>query len=92
VRRNSNRDSDLFLHDRETDEEMLLSPGEGEARPIPTSSARRPHLYYTTDRDSEFRYLVRYDVETGEHETVLQPEWDVMSVSLSPTGRYLMVA
>lgn len=93
VRRSSNRDSDLFLHDRETGEEMLLSRGEGEARPIPHDfSPDGRYLYYTTDRGSEHRYLARYDAETGEHDTVLQPEWDVMDVSLSPTGRYLLVA
>lgn len=93
VRRSSNLDSDLFLHDRETGEDRMLTPGEGEARPIPHGfSPDGRYLYYTTDRGSEYRYLARYEVETGEHETVLQPEWDVMSVSLSPTGRYLMVA
>jgi dipeptidyl aminopeptidase/acylaminoacyl peptidase len=93
VRRNSNNDSDLFLFDRETDEEVLLSRGEGEARPIPYEfGPDGRHLYYTTDHSREFRYLARYGLETGEHETVLEPEWDLMSVSLSPTGRYLMVA
>lgn len=93
VRRNSNDDSDLFLFDRETGEETLLSPGAVEARPIPHAfGPEGRHLYYTTDWDSEFRYLVRYDVATGKHETVLRPEWDVMDATLSPTGRYLMVA
>jgi pimeloyl-ACP methyl ester carboxylesterase len=51
VRRNSNNDSDLFLFDRETDEETLLSRGEGEARPIPHEfGPDGRHLYYTTDR------------------------------------------
>lgn len=92
VRRNSNVDNDLFLHDRATGQDTLVSPGEGEARPIPHEfSADGRHLYYTTDRDSDFRYLVRHDVETGAHETVLEAEWDIENVSLSPTGRYLIV-
>jgi dipeptidyl aminopeptidase/acylaminoacyl peptidase len=93
VRRTSNRDSDLFLYDRQTGRETLLSFGEDDARPRPLEfSSDGRHLYYTTDRDSEFRYLVRYDVGTGEHRTVLRPEWDVTNASLSPGGRYLAVA
>ncbi len=92
VRRNSNRDSDLFLHDRKTGKEILLSRGEGEVKPIPIDfSPDGRYLYYTTDRESEYRYLARYNTKTGEHETVLQPKWDVMDVSLSPTGRYLVI-
>jgi dipeptidyl aminopeptidase/acylaminoacyl peptidase len=93
VRLNSNRDSDLFLYDRQTGQETLLSSGEEEARPRAHGfGADGRHLYYTTDRDSDFRYLVRYDVETGEHRTVLRPAWDVENVSLSPGGRYLAAA
>lgn len=93
IRLRSNRDSDLVLHDRETGEHRILSPADAEVRLIPWDfSPDGRYLYYVTDEDSEFRYLARYDLETGEHETVLRPEWDVGNVSLSPTGRYLKVA
>lgn len=57
------------------------------SRPIPHDfGADGRYFYYTTERDSEFRYLARYDVETGGHETVLKPDWDVRSLSLSLGG------
>jgi dipeptidyl aminopeptidase/acylaminoacyl peptidase len=49
-------------------------------------------LYYLTDEGSEFRYLARYDLATGAHTTVLQPQWNVMGAIISPAGRYLLVA
>lgn len=93
IRRNSNNGSDLFVYDRETERETLLSRGAQESRPIPQEfGSEGRYLYYTTDEASEFRYLARYDLETGEHETVMRPEWDVLNATLSPRGHYLTVS
>ncbi|HET7746353.1 MAG TPA: prolyl oligopeptidase family serine peptidase, partial [Vicinamibacteria bacterium] len=47
-------------------------------------------VYATSDRDSEFRRLVRIDVATGK-ETVLTPglQWDVESFETAPNGRWI---
>jgi dipeptidyl aminopeptidase/acylaminoacyl peptidase len=38
--------------------------------------------------DKEFSYLVRYDIETGERETIFEADWDVMYSYLSETEKY----
>ena len=50
-------------------------------------------LYYTSDRASEFSYLRRLDLRTGE-ETVLSDEipWDVSSVQQTGDGELLLVS
>lgn len=93
ARINSNPDVDLLLYDRETQRYTDLSPAEGDVWQMPrTFSPDGRTLYYLTDEGSEFRYLARYDLATGEHTTMLQPRWDVMGARVSPTGRYLLVA
>lgn len=91
VRPNSRHDTDLSLYDRSAGVETPLSPAEGEVRQIPEGfGPDSRYLYYRTDRGSEFMYLNRYDIVSGEHETVFQPDWDVQSVSFSPKRRYLI--
>lgn len=47
-------------------------------------------IFFTSDADSEFKRLRRYDVESGQ-ETVLSGtvDWDVEDFALSPDGRLL---
>jgi dipeptidyl aminopeptidase/acylaminoacyl peptidase len=85
-------DTDILLWDRETGEFETLVADEGEvANSAEAFSADGRHLFYTTDRGSEFDYLVRRDLETGEETVVLQPDWDVMYASRSRGGDYLVV-
>jgi dipeptidyl aminopeptidase/acylaminoacyl peptidase len=85
-------DTDILLWDRETGEfETLVADEEEVANSAETFSADGRYLFYTTDRGSEFDYLVRRDLETGEETVVLQPDWDVMYASRSRGGKYLVV-
>lgn len=84
--------SDMYLYDRETDELKHLTPHEGDINYFPaTFSADSRSLYYTTDEGSEFSYLMRYDMETGESEKVLEADWDVQFAYLSYNGTYMVV-
>jgi dipeptidyl aminopeptidase/acylaminoacyl peptidase len=49
------------------------------------------HLLYTSNRDSEFQRLWRYDLASGEHEVVMETPWDIMYGSYSDDGSYLVV-
>ncbi|HET9209681.1 MAG TPA: S9 family peptidase, partial [Thermoanaerobaculia bacterium] len=49
-------------------------------------------LYYTTDKGSEYAYLVRYDLATGKRTEVLRPKWDVASAGFSRDGRWFTVS
>ena len=84
-------DSDLYLVDRKGDgKPKMISIEEGEinhqaAAFSPDSST----LYYLTDKDSDWLYLMSYDLETGERAEVFRPEkWDVSYISYSYNGKY----
>ena len=89
---NTNADSDLFLYDRETGEITLLTDFEGDVQNHAEAfSPDGRFLYYTTDRDHEFTYLVRHNLEKGGIEEVLKPNWDVRYAYFSEGGKYLIV-
>ncbi len=84
--------SDILLWDRESGEITPLVADDGEvANSAATFSADGAALYYLTDRDSEFRYLVRRELDSGEETIVLQPDWDVMYAARSRGHQYLVV-
>ncbi len=84
--------SDILIWDRQSGAITALVADPGEvANQAATFSADSRHLFYLTDRDSEFAYLVRRDMQTGEEQVVLKPDWDVMYASRSRGGNYLVV-
>lgn len=84
-------DSDILLWSRETGEITPLVADEGEvANQAATFTADGSALFYLTDRGSEFTYLVRRDLESGEETVVLDPEWDVTYAERSRGGKYLV--
>jgi dipeptidyl aminopeptidase/acylaminoacyl peptidase len=85
-------DSDLMLHDRRSGETTNLTPHEGEAlNEAQEFGPGGQHLYYLSNEGSEFLYLVRHHLGTGERQVIVQPDWDVIDARLSPEGTYLMV-
>ena len=46
-------------------------------------------LLVLTDLNSDFLYLARLELETGEFTPLVQPNWDVDCASLAPDGRTL---
>lgn len=84
-------DGNLYLVDlkAESAEPKLITPHEGnvayEAYAFtPDGSA----LIYGTDEAGEYTGAWRYDLATGERESQIEENWDVMFVSFSPSGRY----
>jgi dipeptidyl aminopeptidase/acylaminoacyl peptidase len=51
--------------------------------------AYRHCLYLITDLDSDFLYVARLDLGTGELKRLIAPEWDCDALALSPDGRSL---
>lgn len=84
--------NNLFLLDRESEELQLITEHEGD---ISYGSMGFSHdsksLFHLTDEDSEFQYLVNYNIETKERETVLQYDWDIWYAYLSYNGKYRVV-
>jgi dipeptidyl aminopeptidase/acylaminoacyl peptidase len=91
----TDHDSDIYLHDRTTGKTALLTPDDTQGTPIANApqdfSPDGKSLYYTTDKDSEFSYLVRYDLGSGERKEVLRTSWDVSGASFSRDGRRFTV-
>ena len=48
-------------------------------------------FYFLTDKDSEFKYLAYYDVESGCMTKIYEEEWDLEDVALSFDDKYLAV-
>ncbi|HZN04739.1 MAG TPA: S9 family peptidase [Candidatus Polarisedimenticolia bacterium] len=91
LRRNlTDTDSDIVLHDRQSGKARVLTAHQGEVFNDPQSFSRdAKSLYYLTDEASEFRYLVRMDLESGKRDVIEKPDWDVIEAGLSKNGKYL---
>jgi dipeptidyl aminopeptidase/acylaminoacyl peptidase len=88
---NTRSDSDIYLYDRLEDKLRHLTPHEGEVVYDPEAFAPDGSaLYFRTDEGSEFAYLARIDLDTGEREAVIQPDWDVWYAYFSRPGNYLI--
>lgn len=83
----------LYLVNRLTKEQKEISipeqPGSYVARGF---SLNGKYLYYTTNSQKEFQYLVSYNLETGERNTVFETNWDVINFSLSRYEKYRVIA
>ena len=85
-------DTNMFLYDRAKGEMKLLSPHEGEVTYTPqTFSPDSKSLYYLTNEDSEFAYLKRCDIQTGQKETVEKYNWDILDSRFSHNGKYRVI-
>ena len=91
VRTNRRDDTDLLLYDRQDASMQLLTPHAGNAQYTHQAFSRNDSsIFYTTNLNSEFAYLVREDLRTGRKEILLQPDWDVSFAKLSARGKYLV--
>jgi dipeptidyl aminopeptidase/acylaminoacyl peptidase len=94
VKTNNHFDSDLYIVDRERgNEPKLMREMEGEVNQMPaTFTPDSSALLYLTDHESDWLYLMRYDLKTGEHTEVLRPgRWDVNDVRYSHNGTWRVI-
>jgi dipeptidyl aminopeptidase/acylaminoacyl peptidase len=89
-------DADVYLYDRTADKLALLTPDDAPGTEVANrAQAFSPDgksLYYTTDKGSEFAYLMRYDLADGRRQEVLRSRWDVLGAGFSRDGRWFGVA
>ncbi len=85
----TNADTDIYLHHLDSGETELLTDDAEPVANAPAGFTPDGRLVYMTDRDSEFRYAVALDLETGEETILAKPDWDVMFASFSRHGRYM---
>lgn len=81
--------NEMYLLDQETGEMKHISEHEGNALFQASGfSHDNTKLFYLTNLDNEFMYLMEYDIESGETEELLSYDWDIMYSYLSHEGTY----
>lgn len=83
-------DANLFLYDTEDESYTQINTTQSGNSPQDFSIDNR-FLYYTTDVDEEFSYLMRYDIENETSEKVLERDWDIAGMGFSENGTYRVV-
>ncbi len=87
-------DDDLFLADLEAgagSEPRLLTDHEGVAQWLAAHVHPGGAVLALSDEDREFIGLQRIDLESGEREFLLTPDWDIEALALSRDGARLAV-
>lgn len=81
--------SNLYLYDRQTKQMTKLNSEGVESNNSPAQfSMDNQSLYYITDADNEYQYVMRYDIPTGKKEKVFETNWDVMYMYTSFNEKY----
>lgn len=80
-------DSDLFLFDRTSNKTIKIN------KTLSSNSAQDfslddKNLYFSTDANGEFSRLMKYNIETGNIEKVLQKDWDISGSYFTNNGKY----
>ncbi|TPV32959.1 S9 family peptidase [Paucihalobacter ruber] len=82
--------SDLFVHNLKTNQTVKVNSSES-GNNAQVFSKDSSYLYYTTDADAEFRYLMAYELETGSSEKMIERNWDILGCSISEEGTYMSI-
>jgi len=84
--------NEMFLFDRQTNERNHISLHEGDAQYSPQFfDLENKNLYFLTNEGSEFKYLVKYNLESGEKEKVWNTDWDVWYAYNSYNEKYRII-
>ena len=80
--------NEMFLYDR-TNKTMKKISNENEATWNPTGFEKNDSIfYYTTNDGGEFRYVVKYNMNTGTSSKYFSDDWDVNFMSISEHEKY----
>jgi dipeptidyl aminopeptidase/acylaminoacyl peptidase len=80
-------DSDLLVYNIDSKKLSKVNPDLSANSPQEFSSDNSS-LYYTTDADAEFAYLMKYNLADGTSEKVLERDWDVSGSYVTDKGTY----
>lgn len=85
-------ENQLFIYDRAKKETTEISqtdaPGSYSGSGFSDDGTS---FFYTSDVGKEFAYLVKYDIASGERETIFETDWDVMYSYLSENEKYRVI-
>jgi dipeptidyl aminopeptidase/acylaminoacyl peptidase len=92
VKQITNADNKMYLYDKDTGEMTDISEHEGDVQYQPQFfSLDSKFLYYLTNKDQEFTYLAKINLETGDVENVYSDSWDVWYVYQSWNEKYRVI-
>ena len=81
--------SDIYICDLESGAVKCITEHEGDINHQPSSfTPDSKQLLYTTDKDNEFKYLMKYDLESGTTEEVAKEKWDINNSFYTKSGKY----
>ncbi|WP_025664743.1 S9 family peptidase [Aquimarina megaterium] len=80
-------DNDLYLLNTETKEKVKINDNLSGNSPEDFSPDGKS-FYYTTDDNAEFSYLMKYNLEDGSKEKVLEKNWDISGFYFTRNGKY----
>lgn len=86
---NSN-DNDLFLLNRSTGVQTKINDNQSKNYAQYFSKDNKS-MYYLTDDGSEFKHLMKYDIETGEKTKLMEEPWDIQYTYFSENEKYQIV-
>ena len=84
--------NEMYLYNRESKELKHISQHEGDAEYNPQFfDVANEHFYFKTNENSEFQYLVKYNLITEEKEQVWHTNWDVWYAYNSYNEKYRVI-
>ncbi|MEZ5199737.1 MAG: alpha/beta fold hydrolase, partial [Bacteroidales bacterium] len=84
--------NEMYLFDRETDEMKHISKHDGDAQYNPQFfDLANENLYFLTNENGEYQYLVKLNLETGKRETVWATNWDIWYAYNSYNEKYRVI-
>ena len=90
---NSRVDNNVFLLNINTGDKILITAHKGEVSTSPQQfSQDGQYLYLRTDKNSDFTYIQRYDVQSGEAEDFFRTDWDVNGIHWAHSENYWSVS
>ena len=85
-------ENQLFIYDRAKKETTEISQADAPGSYSGSGfSDDGTSFFYTSDVGKEFAYLVKYDIASGERETIFETDWDVMYSYLSENEKYRVI-
>ncbi len=83
-------DNDLFLLNIKTNQKTKINDSLSKNSPQDFSPDGKS-FYYTTDNNAEFSYLMKYNIEDGSKEKVVEKDWDIVSFYFTQQGGYQLL-
>tara|TARA_R110002124_G_scaffold5301_1_gene33175 strand:+ start:192165 stop:194114 length:1950 start_codon:yes stop_codon:yes gene_type:complete len=80
-------DVDLFILNTETNERTKVNDNLSNNSPQDFSPDGKS-FYFTTDDGGEFSYVMKYDLENGTKEKIMEKDWDINGFYFTRNGKY----